>query len=73
MNDKLENFLFAQKLSQSARRVIHQNIAISLGTVVLMAIGAFLFPIPLGIGAFAHEGSTVIVVLNALRLLAVRL
>jgi len=73
MNDKLENFLFAQKLSQSARRVIHQNIAISLGTVVLMAIGAFLFPIPLGIGVFAHEGSTVIVVLNALRLLAVRL
>lgn len=73
MNDKLENFLFAQKLSQSARKVIHQNIAISLGTVVLMAIGAFLFPIPLGIGVFAHEGSTVVVVLNALRLLAVRL
>lgn len=73
MNDKLEGFLLAQKLSRSARKVIHQNITISLGTVILMAVGAFIFPIPLGIGVFAHEGSTVIVVLNALRLLAVRL
>jgi Cd2+/Zn2+-exporting ATPase len=72
MNDKLESFIFAQKLSRAARKVIHQNIVISLGTVILMATGAFLFPIPLGIGVFAHEGSTVLVVLNALRLLSVR-
>ncbi len=72
MNDKLESFLFAQKLSRAARKVIHQNIVISLGTVILMATSAFLFPIPLGIGVFAHEGSTVLVVLNALRLLSVR-
>lgn len=72
MNDKLESFLFAQKLSRASRSVIHQNIGISLGTVLLMATGAFLFPIPLGLGVFAHEGSTVLVVLNALRLLSLR-
>lgn len=72
MNDRLESFLFARRLSRFARRIIHQNIAISLGTVILMATGAFLFPIPLGIGVFAHEGSTVLVVLNALRLLSMR-
>lgn len=72
MNDKLDSFLFARKLSRAARRVIHQNIAISLGVVVIMAVSAFLFPIPLGLGVFAHEGSTVLVVLNALRLLSVK-
>ncbi len=72
MNDRLESFLLARTISRKARAIIHQNIAISLGTVVLMAFGAFLYPIPLGIGVVAHEGSTVIVVLNALRLLAIR-
>jgi Cd2+/Zn2+-exporting ATPase len=72
MNDRLESFLLARAISRKAREIIHQNVAISLGTLVLMAISAFLFPIPLGIGVVAHEGSTVVVVLNALRLLALR-
>lgn len=72
MNDRLESFLFARKLSRKARTIIHQNVFLSLGTVIVMATGAFLFPIPLGLGVLAHEGSTVLVVLNALRLLALR-
>jgi Cd2+/Zn2+-exporting ATPase len=72
MNDRLESFLFARKLSLKARTIIHQNVFLSLGTVIVMATGAFLFPIPLGLGVLAHEGSTVLVVLNALRLLTLR-
>jgi Zn2+/Cd2+-exporting ATPase len=69
MNDKLENFLLALNLSRRASRVIKQNLFIALGTVTLM-VGASLFGIvPLGVGVAAHEGSTVLVVLNSLRLL----
>jgi Zn2+/Cd2+-exporting ATPase len=69
MNDKLENFLLALNLSRRASRIIKQNLVIALGTVALM-VGASLFGIvPLALGVAAHEGSTVLVVLNSLRLL----
>lgn len=73
MNDRLENFLMARMLSVHAKSIILQNIIISLGTVLTMVTTAFLFPIPLTLGVAAHEGSTFIVVLNSLRLLAIRL
>lgn len=73
MNDRLENFLLARRLSVEARQIIHQNIAIALATVVIMAVTTFIYPIPLALGVAAHEGSTVVVVLNSLRLLAVKL
>ncbi|HEX8679511.1 MAG TPA: heavy metal translocating P-type ATPase, partial [Chthoniobacterales bacterium] len=72
MNDKLENFLTAFELSRRTRRIIRENIAISLGTVILMGLLAVTRGIPLALGVFAHEGSTVLVVLNSLRLLFVR-
>jgi Cd2+/Zn2+-exporting ATPase len=69
MHDKLENFLAAFRLSQRARRVIRQNLVISLGTVVVLVSFALLGKIPLTIGVVGHEGSTVVVVMNSLRLL----
>ncbi len=69
MNDKLENFLAAFRLSQRARRIIRQNLVISLGTVVVLVTFAMLGKIPLTLGVVGHEGSTVIVVMNSLRLL----
>lgn len=69
MNDRIDHFLTARWLSERARKVIRQNLAISLGTVVLMAGAAILGVIPLSVGVFAHEGSTVVVCLNSLRLL----
>jgi Cd2+/Zn2+-exporting ATPase len=69
MHDKLENFLAAFRLSQRARRVIRQNLFISLGTVVVLVTFAMLGKIPLTIGVVGHEGSTVVVVMNSLRLL----
>ena len=72
MNDRLENFLLALDLSTDARRIIRQNMAIALGTVSIMVLATFAFPVPLALGVAAHEGSTVIVVLNSLRLLLMR-
>jgi Cd2+/Zn2+-exporting ATPase len=69
MHDRIENFVGALRLSRRARRVIRQNLVISLGTVVLMALAALVGVIPLSIGVVAHEGSTVVVCLNSLRLL----
>ena len=69
MHDRLENFLAAFRLSQRARRVIRQNLIISMGTVAVLVTFAILGQIPLTVGVVGHEGSTVIVVMNSLRLL----
>lgn len=69
MNDRIEGFYDAIQLSRKARRIIRQNLIISLGTVVLMLVLALGGSLPLTLGVFAHEGSTVIVCLNSLRLL----
>jgi Cd2+/Zn2+-exporting ATPase len=69
MNDRLENFLAAFRLSHRARNIIRQNLFISLGTVVVLVTFAMLGKIPLTIGVVGHEGSTVVVVMNSLRLL----
>jgi len=69
MHDQLENFLAAFRLSQRARRIIRQNLVISLGTVMVLVTFAILGKIPLPVGVVGHEGSTVVVVMNSLRLL----
>lgn len=72
MHDRLENFLAAFRVSQHARAIIRQNIVISLGTVVVLVGFALAGSIPLTVGVIGHEGSTVVVVLNSLRLLLLR-
>ena len=69
MHDRLENFVAAFRLSQKARKVIRQNLFVSLGTVAVLVGFAVFGKIPLTVGVIGHEGSTVIVVLNSLRLL----
>jgi len=72
MRDRLESFAEAFDLSRRTRRIIGQNLVISLGTVVVLVTAALGATIPLTVGVAGHEGSTVIVVLNSLRLLASR-
>lgn len=69
MDDRIENFLAAKQLSHRAARVIKQNLTISLGVVVVMVLATVFGAVPLAIGVAAHEGSTLIVVINSLRLL----
>ncbi|MCB1093145.1 MAG: hypothetical protein KDL87_16520, partial [Verrucomicrobiae bacterium] len=63
----------ARFISQKARAIIRQNLVLSLGTVVMM-VSFVIFGITenLTLGVLAHEGSTVLVCLNSLRLLFVR-
>lgn len=69
MHDRIENFLAAHRLSRRARAIIRQNLAISLGVVVVMVIATAVGAVPLAVGVAAHEGSTLVVCLNSLRLL----
>ncbi len=69
MNDRISNFLEAFRLSRRATRIIRQNIAISLGTIAIMVVAALGGILPIALGVLAHEGSTVIVCLNSMRLL----
>ena len=69
MRDRLESFAEAYDLSRRTRRIITQNLFISLGTIVVLVLAALGSAIPLTAGVAGHEGSTVVVVLNSLRLL----
>ncbi len=69
MHDRIENVLAALRLSRRARTVIRQNLTISLGVVIVMVIASIFGVVPLALGVAAHEGSTVVVCLNSLRLL----
>ncbi len=66
MGDKLELIPYAINLSKKARRVVWQNISFALLVIALLIISAFAINLPLPLGVFGHEGSTVIVVLNGL-------
>lgn len=70
MADRLDNLPFAIGLSRKAKGIIKQNLWISLGMVAIL-IPLTLFGVAqIGAAVIAHEGSTLVVVANALRLLA---
>lgn len=70
MADKLDNLPFAIGLSRKAKRIIKQNLWLSLGMVVILIPLTISGIADIGPAVVAHEGSTLVVVANALRLLA---
>lgn len=71
MSSDLSRIAYAIGLSQKARRVMLQNIVFAIGMMTILVIAALLpfIEVPLPLGVVGHEGSTLIVVLNGLRLL----
>lgn len=69
MADKLDNLPFAIGLSRKAKRIISQNLIISLGMVSILVPLTIMGAVEIGPAVVGHEGSTLVVVLNALRLL----
>lgn len=69
MSDKLSSLPFAIGLSRQSHRVIKQNLCISLGMVAILVPLTILDVASIGIAVVGHEGSTLLVVFNALRLL----
>ncbi len=69
MSDDLLKLPFTLRLSRRAKRVIAQNMAIALGAMALLVLATLSVGIPLPLAVVGHEGSTIIVVLNGLRLM----
>lgn len=77
LHDDLRRVPWALSLARRCRAIVVANLTLALTVIVVMAaatlIGSLLDrPVPLGIGVLAHEGGTVLVVANSLRLLLVR-
>ena len=73
MSDNIENLPFLIALSRQSKRIINQNIWISLGVVAMLVPITILGITNIGLAVAFHEGSTLVVVLNALRLLRYKL
>ncbi|MBT0779413.1 MULTISPECIES: heavy metal translocating P-type ATPase [Paracoccus] len=70
LSEDMERLADAQRLSRRTSRVIRQNLTFAIGAMVVLVIGGLFFDLPLPLVVIGHEGGTVLVVLNGLRLLS---
>lgn len=69
MQNDLTKFQYAHRVSKKLNQIVWQNILFSMFIVALLVTLNFIGRIDIGIGVLAHEGSTILVILNGLRLL----
>ena len=69
MGDDLSKLLFGVELSRKANRIIKQNVCIALVVIVMLIISTTTGLLGIGWAVLFHEGSTLVVIFNALRLL----
>ncbi|MFD2925063.1 heavy metal translocating P-type ATPase [Halobacillus naozhouensis] len=69
MKNDLPRIAKAMKLSQRMNRVVKQNVVFSIAVIMLLIISNFFQVLDLPLGVIGHEGSTILVILNGLRLL----
>lgn len=72
MGDKLDNIPLLVGMARHAKRVLTQNLVFASGVIVVLIAAALGFALALPLGVVGHEGSTVLVCLNGLRLLGYR-
>jgi heavy metal translocating P-type ATPase len=70
MAEDLRKLAAARRLARRTARVIRQNLTLALGAMVVLVTGSLFFDLPLPLAVIGHEGGTLLVVLNGLRLLA---
>ncbi len=69
LSEDMGRLAAAHRLSQRAAWIIRQNLTFAIGAMLLLVTGAAFFDLPLPLAVLGHEGGTVLVVLNGLRLL----
>ncbi len=69
MKDDLEKLAVSHQLSKKLKRIVTQNIVFSLSVITILIISNFFKVINLPLGVIGHEGSTILVILNGLRML----
>ena len=70
MKNDLSRLAGAVQLARAASNMVRFNLTFALGVIVIMGVLSLLGKVPLPLGVIAHEGGTVFVVLNGIRLLA---
>ncbi|WFB36124.1 heavy metal translocating P-type ATPase [Kiritimatiellota bacterium B12222] len=70
MSTELCHLVNAFALAKRSRRVVAQNLTFSMAVILVLVISTLTVGIPLPLGVIGHEGSTVLVCLNGLRLLS---
>jgi len=69
LSEDMARLAAAHKLARRTARIIRQNLTFAIGAMLLLVSGALFFALPLPLAVVGHEGGTVLVVLNGLRLL----
>jgi Zn2+/Cd2+-exporting ATPase len=69
VKNDLSKLLYAMRLSERLSKVVKQNIVFSIGVILFLLIANFFQVLTLPFGVIGHEGSTILVILNGLRLL----
>ncbi len=72
LNDNLSNLSWLYAKAKKTMRVVRENLVLALSVIVLATTPALLGYIPLWLAVILHEGGTVIVGFNSLRLLRSR-
>lgn len=69
MQNDLSRLPYAIKLSRKMQRIVKQNIFFSITVIGILIISNFMQVVDLPLGVIGHEGSTILVILNGLRML----
>lgn len=72
VKNNLAKLFYSYELSGKLNRIINQNIIFSISVIVILVILNIIGTLNLPMGVVFHEGSTILVILNGLRLLAKR-
>lgn len=70
LSEDMEQLAHAHRLARRAATIIRQNLIVAIGAMVVLVAGSLFFDLPLPLAVIGHEGGTVLVVLNGLRLLS---
>jgi heavy metal translocating P-type ATPase len=69
LSEDMGRLALAHRLARRTARIIKQNLFFAIGAMVVLVIGGLFFELPLPLAVIGHEGGTLLVVLNGLRLL----
>ncbi|WP_270279534.1 heavy metal translocating P-type ATPase [Vagococcus bubulae] len=69
MQNDLNKLAMSHEMSLKLKKIVTENIIFSISVIVLLIISNFLQVINLPLGVIGHEGSTILVILNGLRML----
>ena len=72
LSEDMRQLAYAHDLARQAAAIIRQNLMVSIGIMIVLVISGLFFGLPLPLAVIGHEGGTVLVVLNGLRLLSKR-